>query len=102
MRVRRDEVVVGNMKTSTLDVVENLNAKNIGDMIRFRQWMPGLEIEIVVTAELRQISAVREQVTLAYGLGAERAITLPFGSPILLNPDDSYGDVETLPQVEAR
>lgn len=65
-----------------------LDARDIGKTIRFRMWDAGREFEVIVTAELRQLSMTGTDVTIAYGVMAEKQVTLRHGHPVTLDPDE--------------
>jgi len=73
-----------------------LDATNIGTLIRFRLWDAQHETASVITAELRQIYHVGGVTTLTYGLGAERESTLEPEQLVTLRPPADYSDVEGL------
>lgn len=81
---------------NTLIVAGDLRPKDIGTIVRFRQWDSARETATVYTGELRQFSAAGDQVHVTYGLGAERESTLDIDQPVTLRPSDQYNDVATL------
>lgn len=78
--------------------VESVCASDIGRVIRFYEWDATREMATVTTAELRQISAMGESVTLTYGLLAERQYTFQFGELLVFEPQPDYSDVAQLRQ----
>ena len=83
---------------TTLKGVEHINAADIGRMMRFFTWDATRQIATVVTAELRQISANAESVSLTYGHLAEREETFQIGEAVAFEPRADMGDVQELRQ----
>ncbi|QHB37797.1 hypothetical protein I5G63_gp056 [Mycobacterium phage Imvubu] len=81
---------------NTMIVAGDLRPKDIGTIIRFRQWDSLRETATVITGELRQISANSVDVHVTYGIGAEREETLRHDQPVTLRPTEHYNDVATL------
>lgn len=81
---------------NTLIVAGDLRPKDIGTIIRFRQWDSHRETALVITGELRQLSANSQDVVVTYGMGAEREATLGHDQPVTLRPTEHYNDVATL------
>lgn len=81
---------------NTMIVAGDLRPKDIGTIIRFRQWDSHRETATVYTGELRQLSANSVDIHVTYGMGAEREETLAHDQPVTLRPTDAYNDVATL------
>lgn len=74
----------------------DLCGKHIDTEIRFVLNDEGRKIERIVTAELRQLYAKGDQVTVHYGEMAERESMLDVEHPVMINPPDEIIDIHEL------
>ena len=89
-------------KGNTIVRAGELNADNIGDLIRWRTWNNNRETATVITAELRQISHNQAETHLVYGIGAAEEATLDTDQPVTIRPSADYNDVATLALYDGR
>ena len=85
------------MGINVTDVV-NISPTDIGRNFRFYDWDVQREIGHVITAELRQISANAAEITLTFGINAEKERTFQYGEVVRFDPMPDYSDVVELRQ----
>ena len=88
----------GTWNNATLKSVDHICADDIGRTMRFYTWDATRQIASIVTAELRQFSANGEEVTVHFGLMAEREWTFQRGETVAFEPRADMGDVADLRQ----
>ena len=88
----------GTWHNTTLKSVEHICADDIGRTMRFYTWDATRQIASIVTGELRQLSANGEEVTVHFGLMAEREWTFQRGETVAFEPRFDMGDVKDLRQ----
>lgn len=93
-----DGTTPGAWHNTTLKSVDNICADDIGRTMRFYTWDATRQIASIVTGELRQLSANGEEVTVHFGLMAEREWTFQRGETVAFEPRFDMGDVKDLRQ----
>lgn len=88
---------MANNKYTPTDV-KDLDATDIGTVVRFYQWSATRESATVVTAELRQIVHYGDHTTLLVGTGAAIEESFQHGEIVSLDPPRDYSDVPELRQ----
>ena len=88
----------GQWHNTTMKAVQNISADDIGRQMRFYTWDDTRQIASIVTAELRQINANSESVSLTFGYLAEREWTFQHGEVVAFEPRADMGDVADLRQ----
>ena len=87
---------LGLMDNCAIIQAGDLCSKHLGLEIRFVLNDERRKIERIVTAELRQLYAMGDQVTVHYGEMAERESMLDVLHPVMINPPDDIIDIEHL------
>jgi hypothetical protein len=78
---------------ATAVFANELAARHIGTLVRFRQYDENRETASIWTGELRQLSANGAEVHIIIGNGAELEFTLEHTDRVILHPERTYADV---------
>lgn len=78
--------------------VKDLDATDIGTVVRFYEWNASRELATVTTAELRQIVHYSDHTTLVVGHSAEHEVSMQHGEIISMSPPRDYSDITELRQ----
>ncbi|SIB66858.1 hypothetical protein [Mycobacteroides abscessus] len=78
------------MKKVNCVLAKDLNATNIGNIIRFRRLNETTQITEIIDAELRQIYHIQGSTTVNVGEGASVEYTLEHDDAVVIDPPAFY------------
>lgn len=78
------------MSKTNCVLAKNLNATNIGDIIRFRRLNETTQISEIIDAELRQLHHNGSGTTIYVGEGASVEYTLEHDDAVVIDPPAFY------------